>query len=58
MVVISGIYDGRTRSICPAETVKLGHIESSKLIAAMPEMAAAQKQLETKQDDIQRKVKT
>ncbi|WP_418535610.1 OmpH family outer membrane protein [Odoribacter laneus] len=34
--------------------VKLGHIESSKLIAAMPEMAAAQKQLETKQDDIQK----
>lgn len=34
--------------------VKLGHIESDKLIAAMPEMAEARKKLETKQAEIEK----
>lgn len=34
--------------------LKLGHIESSKLIAAMPEMAEAQKKLQAKQDEVQK----
>lgn len=34
--------------------IKLGHIESSKLIAAMPEMAEAQKTLQTKQEEVQK----
>lgn len=33
--------------------VKLGHIESDKLIAAMPEMVEARKKLEVKQTEIQ-----
>ncbi|MCM1031018.1 MAG: OmpH family outer membrane protein [Oscillibacter sp.] len=33
--------------------LKLGHIESDKLIAAMPEMAEARKKLEAKQTEIQ-----
>lgn len=34
--------------------IKLGHIESSKLIAAMPEMAAAQKDFEAQQAEVQK----
>lgn len=34
--------------------VKLGHIESDKLIAAMPEMAEARKKLEAKQSEIEK----
>ena len=33
--------------------VKLGHIETQKLIQAMPEWNAAQKTMETKQNDIE-----
>lgn len=34
--------------------LKLGHIESSKLVAAMPEMAQAQKDLEAQQAEVQK----
>lgn len=36
--------------------VKLGHIETQKLIQAMPEMAAAQKTLENKQSEIEKEL--
>lgn len=38
--------------------IKLGHIESDKLIAAMPEMAEARKKIETKQEEIQKESQT
>lgn len=34
--------------------VKLGHIQSDKLIAAMPEMIEARKKLEAKQEEVQK----
>ena len=36
--------------------VKLGHIETQKLIQAMPEMAAARKTMETKQTEIEKEL--
>ena len=36
--------------------VKLGHIETQKLIQAMPEMAAARKTMETKQAEIEKEL--
>lgn len=36
-----------------AQTLKIGHIESSKLVSAMPEMTEAQKKLEDKQKEVQ-----
>ncbi len=38
--------------------VKLGHIETQKLIQAMPEMAAARKTMETKQAEIEKELTT
>ncbi|MEG2228315.1 MAG: OmpH family outer membrane protein [Odoribacter sp.] len=35
---------------------KLGHIETQKLIQAMPEMATAQKTLQTKQDEVEKEL--
>lgn len=36
--------------------VKLGHIETQKLVQAMPEWTAAQKELETKQADVEKEL--
>lgn len=36
--------------------IKLGHIETQKLIQAMPEMAAARKTMETKQTEIEKEL--
>ena len=36
--------------------VKLGHIETQKLIQAMPEMASARKTMETKQAEIEKEL--
>ncbi len=41
-----------------AQQVKLGHIESQKLIQAMPEMAAAQKTLQNKQSEVEKELTT
>lgn len=39
------------------QTMKLGHIETEKLIKAMPEMAAAEKTLQAKQDELTTEMK-
>lgn len=39
-----------------AQTAKLGHIESQKLIQAMPEMTAAQKTLQDKQTEVEKEL--
>ena len=36
--------------------VKLGHIESQKLIQAMPEWTAAQKKFQAQQDDVEKEL--
>lgn len=40
-----------------AQTLKLGHIDSSKLLAIMPERAAAQKQIETQAKEYETQMK-
>ena len=41
-----------------AQTLKLGHIDSSKLLAIMPEKAAAQKQIEAQAKEFETKMKS
>ncbi len=43
-------------AMCVSAQVKLGHIETQKLIQAMPEMAKARETMEAKQSEIEREL--
>lgn len=45
-----------TSASAQQKPVKLGHIESSKLIEVMPEMTEARKTLQTKQEEVQKEM--